>query len=152
MYPLYRRRNHWEVPDHWSLESPEMLEHNENDRFLTPAGLFGFPEGIFKRGYPVNIHEENGDLVVEAELPGFDKSQVEVSVDGDVLRIHAVRKSAEPKGARYLTERSVNVVNRSLRLPAMVDESRTEASLEDGVLKIRAPKVSGGSGSKISVK
>jgi HSP20 family protein len=129
-----------------------MVENYEDEGSMTPAGLFGFPEGIFRRGYPVNIHEEDGVLVVEAELPGFDKSQVNVSIDGDVLRIHAARESVEPKGARYLTERRVNVVNRSLRLPAAVDNSRTEAKLEDGVLKIRAPMLSGGPGNEIAVK
>lgn len=152
MYPLYRRRRHWEAPTHWSPEWPETVEDYEDEGSLTPAGLFGFPEGIFRRGYPVNIHEENGVLVVEAELPGFDKNQVRVSIDGDVLRIHAARESVEPKGARYLTERRVNVVNRSLRLPAAIDKSKSEAKLEDGVLEIRAPMLSGGSDSEIAVK
>jgi len=152
MYPLYRRRRHWEAPSHWSPEWPEMLENYEDEGSLTPAGLFGFPEGIFRRGYPVNIHEEDGVLVVEAELPGFDKNQVKVSIDGDVLRIHAEREFVEPKGARYLTERRVSVVNRSLRLPAELDKNKADAKLEDGVLRIKAPLLSGGRGSDITVK
>jgi HSP20 family protein len=93
-----------------------------------------------KGDYPVDIEEDDEAITVEAEMPGFGKDEIEVRLDGNVLRIAAERGREERKATRHLHERRFTRIERRFTLSAEVDESRAEASLEDGVLKLRLPK------------
>lgn len=80
--------------------------------------------------------------MVEAELPGFKKDQIEVTVEQGVLTIEARREQAkeEENGKSYLKEREYAQVRRSFRLPKAVDEQKVEAHLEDGLRRLRLTK------------
>ena len=87
-------------------------------------------------GYPVDIHEEDGKLIVDAEMPGFQRDEIDVNVDKGVLRISAERKPEEHKGKEHLTDRRYTRVERVFTLPTAVDESKVNAKLQDGVLHL----------------
>ncbi len=91
----------------------------------------------------VDVYETSDSLVVEAELPGVDPKDVEVSVDEDVLTIKGERKlEKEIKEENYLrVERAYGKFQRSMRLPSEVDVDKIKASYENGVLKVNVPKV-----------
>jgi HSP20 family protein len=127
-----RRHGHW-------IE-PASTVAREFERLF--RGLFGepFPEGELTGAYPVDIREEDGTILVEAEMPGFKRDEINVSLDQGVLHITAERKPEETKGHKHLTERRFTRVQRSFTLPTSVDEANVEAKLEDGVLQLRLPK------------
>jgi len=102
--------------------------------------------------YPVDIHEDDDHVYVEAELPGFDKDEVEVTLENGILRINAERKSEEKKGQPHLTERRFTRVSRAFSLPTTVDEGKVDAKLNDGVLNLTLDKRDEVKPRKIQVK
>ena len=44
--------------------------------------------------HPIDLHEENDNLIVTVDIPGFDKSDIKVSMNGNVLSINAEKKDA----------------------------------------------------------
>lgn len=103
--------------------------------------------------YPVDIHEDADGLSVSAELPGFTREQVEVSIDKGVLTIAAERGNSEPKDATaHLKERRFTRVRRQFTLPTSVDPASVDATLCDGVLTLRLLKKEEVKPRKIEVK
>jgi HSP20 family protein len=91
--------------------------------------------------YPVDIHEDDDSITVEAEMPGFKRDEINVTLEQGVLSISAERETQEKsKGAQHLTERCYRRVARSFKLPVAVDESKVDAHLEDGVLTLKLAK------------
>jgi HSP20 family protein len=92
--------------------------------------------------YPVDVIENDDELLLEAELPGFKRDEIEVDIEDGRLMIAAERAADESrKEYRHrVTERSLARVERSFALPSTVDVTRAEATLEDGVLLLRLPK------------
>lgn len=88
--------------------------------------------------YPVDVREDADRFYIDAELPGFRKEEVSVTLENSVLSITAERKS-DPnagKGEPHIQERRFTRVARSFTLPTTVNESSVQATLEDGVLKL----------------
>lgn len=90
--------------------------------------------------YPVDIREDDDHVYIEAELPGFTKDEVDVTLEGGVITVTAERKTQEQKGTSHLCERRFTRVQRSFTLPTSVDEGKVDASLHDGVLNIKLTK------------
>jgi len=92
--------------------------------------------------YAVDVREDADHLYVEAELPGFRKEDVDITLENQTLTIAAERRSeskqGDPnkKGDLLLHERRYNRFLRSFTLPPTVDEQTCEAKLNDGVLTI----------------
>jgi len=86
--------------------------------------------------YPMDIHEDDQHIYVDAELPGFTKDQVQVTLENQVLSITAQRKAKETKGETHLSERRFTRVARSFTLPNKVDENKVKAHLDHGVLHL----------------
>jgi HSP20 family protein len=91
----------------------------------------------------VDVAEANGAYVVNAELPGVRKEDIQVSIDGAEVTLAAeVKREKEAnKDERVLhNERVYGKVSRSFTLPQEIDEARAEAKFRDGVLELRLPK------------
>lgn len=99
-------------------------------------------------GFPMDISEHEGQLVVRADLPGFSRNEVNVHVHNGVLTIEARRKeereaqpSSDKPGERYFRkERYEGAVVRRLELPSRFTDSEPTAELKDGVLTLRFPE------------
>jgi HSP20 family protein len=102
--------------------------------------------------YPMDMREEDNKIIVEQEMPGFKNDEIDVSVDGDVLTILAERHTPETKGTSHLRERRYTRVQRSVTLPSAVEDSKVDAKLEGGVLKLEMPKTEEHEHRKIKVK
>lgn len=91
--------------------------------------------------YPVDIHEDDEGLTVTAELPGFTKDQVDVSIDNGILTIAAKRDAVKnEEGTTHLRERRFTRVHRQFTLPTTVDPTDVDAKLADGVLTLGLKK------------
>ena len=105
--------------------------------------------------YPCDIREEDGQICVDAELPGFAKDEVKVTLDKGVLSIAAEHKEEQQKkdnGRNYLQERRYRRIQRAFSLPAPVNESSVQANLKDGVLHLTLQKSEESKAHQISVK
>lgn len=117
--------------------------HREMDElFRKTFGLTS--ESAFERGMltpVVNTFMEGKNYCVEAELPGIDKKNLDVSIDGNVLTLRGERKeSAERKEENYLIRESqYGSFVRRLTLPEGVNTEKIHASYENGVLRISMP-------------
>lgn len=104
-------------------------------------------------GVRVDLTEHDDDLVVVADLPGFDREEIDLTVEGDRLRISATNEETETdESEQYLRrERRTDAVRRSIRLPVDVDADAASAAYTNGVLTITLPKQAEGDGHRIDV-
>ncbi|MCP1375276.1 Hsp20/alpha crystallin family protein [Dyella lutea] len=103
----------------------------------------------------LDVSEKDEAYVVKADIPGVDKNDIEISVDGGQVAISAeARHSSEKKENEHalVNERYVGRVFRAFSLPAEVDSSKAEARYEGGVLTLTLPKKPNGSSQRIAVK
>lgn len=100
---------------------------------------------------PVDIEETRDAYVVEAELPGVAKDDLELEWDGRQLSIHGEVKERERVGFLRHKTRRTGRFDYTLTLPGEVDGDRIEASLSDGVLTIHAPKAASSHARRIPI-
>ena len=94
--------------------------------------------------YAVDVHEDNDHFYVEAELPGFAKDDVDITLEEGVLTIRAEQKVESKQGGTERTplhiERRWSRFERSFTLPTAVNENSVRASLDNGMLTITLDK------------
>ncbi len=91
--------------------------------------------------FGVDIREDGDHIYVDAELPGFRKDDVEITLENQTLTISANRNEEnEKKGDLLLHERRYRQFLRSFTLPPTVDEKSVDAKLADGMLTITLSK------------
>lgn len=113
-----------------------------NREFNTMLGrFFGAQDGGGSRlaPYGVDVREDADHIYVEAELPGFHKEDIDITLENSTLTISAERKESkqqDEKGDWLLRERRYSRFLRSFTLPPTVDERSVDAKLNDGVLTV----------------
>lgn len=90
----------------------------------------------------VDIYEQEGNIVMKAELPGVDPKAVDIRLENNTLTLRGERKlDREVKEDSYhRVERSYGAFSRSFTLPTVVDQGSIKAEYKDGVLKLTLPK------------
>jgi len=90
----------------------------------------------------VDIFEKEGNIVLQAELPGLSVKDVELHVENETLTLRGERKHDEEVNERgyHRVERVYGSFVRSFHLPAAVDRSKIKADFKDGLLKVVLPK------------
>lgn len=90
----------------------------------------------------MNISETDKDYCVTVDLPGVSPSDLDVSVEGDMLTIKATRneEKREEKENFHVMERQFGTYQRMIQLPVHVDPAKVEAQFDKGVLKLTVPK------------
>lgn len=93
----------------------------------------------------LDLHETDKAMFVDAELPGVDEKDIDISVADDMLTISGEKKSEfeRKEGDRYRFERSFGRFSRSVTLPFKIDADKVEAKFDRGVLKLTIPKPAG---------
>ncbi len=100
-----------------------------------------------------DIYEENDQLVMKTELPGINREDVNITLQGDRLTIKAEKKEAVVEdGTCYTRERQYGQYVRSLNLPFPVKEDEIVATFENGVLELRLSKAEESKARKIEIK
>lgn len=114
-----------------------------------PFGMAGFGGSI-----AVDVADHDDEYVVTADLPGFEKGDIDVSLADRTLVIEAEHEqSAEEESADYLRrERSRQSLSRSLTLPETVDEEGIGARFKNGVLTVTLPKRESDGGQRIEIE
>jgi HSP20 family protein len=88
----------------------------------------------------VDVEETDDAWIVDAELPGVRKQDVNIELRGGELAIHGEVLERERKGILRHRTRRVGRFEYHLTLPSEVDADAIDASMDDGVLTLRIPK------------
>jgi HSP20 family protein len=100
-----------------------------------------------------DIYESNDALNVVLEMPGVDKSSVDIRVEDGVLKIEGRLDFSKYQGLQPLyTEYNVGHYSRSFRLSSKIDQNKIAAELNDGVLALVLPKLEEAKPRTIQVK
>ena len=102
----------------------------------------------------VDLSETPKDILVKAEIPGMEKEDIDVSLEGKTLTIRGEKKTEEEEKDEnvHRLERRYGSFLRTIELPADVDASKVNATYKSGVLKLKLPKVKSQTAKKIEVK
>ena len=129
---------------------PSFVDNMERmmNEFFRP---FGYGTEPFRtmlseyRGPAVDIYEEEGTLIVKADLPGLSRDDIEVKLYDNNLEISGekVTEQKTDKSGYLRLERSSGSFSRVIPLPEGLDSEHVDASFNDGVLEIRIPRVGG---------
>lgn len=105
---------------------------------------------------PLDLVDEGDAVVLTVELPGFESSDVDVTLDDRTLTVDAERSAVDDRADEgeyeYLRRERRASVRRSVRLPEAVDESDASASYDGGVLTVTLPKVGVADAHRIDVE
>ncbi len=88
--------------------------------------------------YPAaDVYDHDGEYLIAVDLPGIDRSALEITIDDNRLAIKGTR-AVETSTSR--TERPTGRFLRTFSLPGSVDQKSIHAAYKDGVLEVRLPK------------
>lgn len=122
-------------------------------RFFSPAMLDTELPQLKMR---IDVTENPAAYKVKADIPGVKKEDINVTVEGNVVRIEAETKSEKEErgnGDKVLrSERHYGSISRTFSLAQDVDATRVEAKYADGVLSLELPKKAAADTRKISVQ
>jgi len=136
-------------------------------RVETPFGWFPEFEGLFNRLFTplpmeetaewpfrwgLTMEEEEKELVVKAELPGFAPEEVKVELTGERLTIEAEHKAKEPAEKGEAKAKEEAYAKRELTLPPDVELEKAEAVFRNGVLEVHFPRKPEKVGRRLEVK
>ena len=129
----------------WEPFRDQMTAQREFDRLFKEAFTPLFGEGeLSTRTWapPVDIYENENDIVLRAELPGVNPKDVEVKVEDNTLYLKGERKfEKETKEENYhRVERSYGSFARSFSLPNSINSEKVKAEFKDGLLTLTLPK------------
>lgn len=98
----------------------------------------------------LEVVEDADSFRVDAELPGVDADNIEITLTRDTLTIRGEKKEELEHGEEgvYCSERFFGPFSRRVCLPGDVDANRAEAVYDNGVLYINLPKVQSEAGAK----
>lgn len=99
----------------------------------------------------VDLEETEQEFVLDVDLPGVRKEDVNIEVDGRRLVISGERVQTQRKGRLRRQTRAWGSFAFEVILPADLDEEHIEASMNDGVLHVRVPKSTGSARRRIDV-
>lgn len=128
--------------------SNKIQQHNSDTYSMTPFNFFeDFSRNLFNdfksNLIKTDIHETDNEYIVEAELPGIPKENIQVTYEDGVLTISGQQQTdtvdEDKKGKLIRSERSLTSVRRQYLLEN-VKEDEIKASYSDGILKVTLPK------------
>ncbi len=127
----------WE-PFNELMSLRDAMDRLFEESFVRPGRLLGMPAA---GSVPVDIYQQDGNLVVKAPMPGVKPEDIDVTVVGDTLTIKGeTRQEQEIKEENVVRrERRFGAFSRTVALPTPVDTSKASATYENGVLTLTLP-------------
>ena len=110
------------------------------DTFRSSGWLASGPSG--GGSYPpVNVFRKGDDFIVITEVPGINRSNLEVQVKGNTIRLAGTKSVSYPeKASRHRRERLAGSFDRAVTLPVEIDADAVKAECRDGVLALFLPR------------
>ena len=103
---------------------------------------------------PINLYENEDNLVLTAELPGISANDLDIQIKGEILHLTGERKFEGEKneGCYHRRERESGKFTKKITLPYQVEADKIKAKLENGILSVTMPKKAQEKPKKITVK
>lgn len=121
-------------------------------RDLSPAILRGMEQAPRMR---MDVSEDDKAYTIKAEIPGVQKEDIKVAVNGSQVSLTAEirdeQDASAPAAGRLRSERYYGQLHRSFTLPHEVDDDQAQARYENGVLHLTLPKRTGTGGRQLTV-
>ena len=116
------------------MEFQSALESLRASPWLTsgPSGSGTFP--------PVNVFQTGDDFVLIAELPGVKKSELEIQVKDNTVRIAGKKSVSYPEASLHRRERLSGSFDRAIALPVQIDSEKAKAEYRNGLLALSLPR------------
>jgi HSP20 family protein len=110
------------------------------ENWAAPTGKEQLAAGTFVP--PVDVYEDEQNLVLKLEVPGVNEEDLNVSLENDTLLIQGERKfeKEEKEENFHRIERRYGAFTRTFKLPNTLDPEKVEANYEKGILKIMIGK------------
>jgi HSP20 family protein len=102
--------------------------------------------------YGFEMEDKGPEVVVRAEMPGFEIGEIDVRLAGNVLTIVAEHKEKAEGKEKEPVERAYGRLERTVTLPEGVEPAKVEAHYRNGVLEVHLPKAPGLQPRRIEVK
>ena len=122
-------------PIDWISQFQQALDNLRTSSWLgsSPSSSGAYP--------PLNVFRKGDDLVVIGEVPGIRKSDLQIQVKGNTIRITG-RKAVEygEQAALHRRERLACAFDRAISLPVEVDADNVKAEYRDGILALYLPR------------
>lgn len=117
-----------------------------DDLFFIPSGTWSMLGG--------NLFEDDQRVVVQLEVPGIDKDELDIEVQGDTLFISGEKRfDRESTEGRYrVLQCAYGSFKRAVALPVPVVTDQAKASYRNGVLRVELPKSNIGAPRKLNIK
>ena len=121
---------------------PRQLSINEFDQMIN---------NIFNDGWNLNTHranhlpavdivEDKDKFVLSADFPGFDKKNINLSIEDGVLKLSAMQNDEQSETSYTIKERQSTNIERSFTLPESILEGKISAKYKNGTLQVSIPK------------
>ena len=91
---------------------------------------------------PVDMHLHEDKLTLLIDMPGFEKKDIKLSLDGNILSIQACKEVPEKENHKIICNQRPNIIDKKIRLPVDVkdeDDAVSSAKYDQGVLTISIP-------------
>lgn len=127
----------------------EISQVSEKKEKRPGLGLSGEPEGQLA----IDVYQTDKYLVIQSAVAGIDPKNLDISFEREVITIRGRRdKQFEEEGDYFTKECFWGPFSREVILPVEIDPDRAEATIKEGILTIRAPKILKEKKRKISIK
>jgi HSP20 family protein len=143
-----------------------LTRHIRRPSWMTPFGSEGWGDVFIDRLWPewrrdlgeewtpaVNFYEKEGNYYLSADLPGINKDDISVTIDGGYVTVSGKKESSKEENDAnyYMKETRSGSFSRSFKLPGDVHEDKVDAAYKDGVLTVLLPKKEDSKTKKIMV-
>lgn len=129
----------WNLLNQFRNDLEQLFEHSSGNRQLSHDSTTA---ATYTWAPAVDIKEETNQFLIEADIPGVEPKDIEVSMENGVLTIKGERKvESQTEGKNYQrVERMHGSFYRRFSLPDTADPDKISASGKEGVLQITIPK------------
>ena len=112
-------------------------------------GKWPQPEGQLA----IDVYQNDSELVIQSAIAGVKPENIDISIDDDVITVKGKRKKlSNEQGDYFYQECYWGSFSRQIISPVEIDPGRVDASLKDGILTIRIPKIVRSKKRKIVIK
>ena len=135
----------------YSYPLDETFDDLFKDFFVRPMTFENQSQAQFR----IDVKEDDSAYVVQAEIPGVKKEDINVTINGNQVAITAEvkRERQDKQGEKVLrSERYYGKAYRAFSLEQDVDEATAQAKYNEGVLELRLPKKAAVTAKKLSIQ
>jgi HSP20 family protein len=136
LMPRRRERGTAALPTRREVSPFDLLRHDFASLFDRAFPTWPLADAWETEPWGFDIEEKENEMVLRAELPGFEMKELEVTLRGNTLTVLAEHKEPDkPEGVEHRHTR----LERSMTLPAGIEPDKVEASYRNGVLEVHIP-------------